>query len=146
MRSGGIRPASGWLPAATEGWPSTSRGTSRQPGSGADLLGGIQGSVRGIGVYGTGKPLRPLGSIENPQQVEHLVRLVLRAPAAEQDPASGPHDDEHYVVSFHLKDGTATSRLFNARTGFLAGGVVVPDEFIAAVSEAIGRHREATAP
>jgi hypothetical protein len=78
--------------------------------------------------------------------VEHLVRLVLRAPAVEQDPARGPQDDEHYVVSFHLRDGTAVSRLFNAKTGYLAGGVVVPDQFTAAVREAIGRHREATAP
>jgi hypothetical protein len=113
---------------------------------GADLLGGIQGSVRRIGVYGTGKPLRPLGSIQDPHQVEHLVRLVLRAPAVEQDPARGPHDDEHYVVSFHLRDGTATSRLFNAKTGYLAGGVIIPDQFTAAVRQAIGRHREATAP
>ena len=115
-------------------------------GVGADLLGGIQGRVRRIGVYSSREPLRPLGSIEDPQQVEELVGLVLRAPAVEQDPATGPHDDEHYVVSFHLRDGTAVSRLFNARTGFLAGGVVVPDQFIAAVREATGRHREATAP
>jgi hypothetical protein len=113
---------------------------------GADLLGGIQGRVRRIGVYSSREPLRLLGSIEDPHQVEHLVRLVLRAPAVEQDPARGPHDDEHYVVSFHLKDETATSRLFNAKTGYLAGAVVVPDQFTAAVREAIGRHREATAP
>jgi hypothetical protein len=109
---------------------------------GADLLGGIQGSVRRIGIYSTGKPMRPLGTIGNPQQVEHLVRLVLQAPAVEQDPASGPHDDEPYVLSFHLKDGTATSRLFNAKTGYLAGGVVVPDQFITAVGKAIGHHRQ----
>lgn len=113
---------------------------------GADLLGGIQGRVRRIGVYTSDERRRLLGSIDNPQQVAHLVRLVLRAPAVEQDPARGPLDDEHYLVSFHLRDGTAASRLFNARTGFLAGGVVVPDEFIAAFREANGRHREATAP
>src|SRR5919106_1357419 len=112
----------------------------------AALLGGIQGRVRRIGVYSSGEPLRLLGSIEDPRQTEHLVRLVLRAPAVEQDPARGPQDDEHYVVSFHLRDGTAASRLFNAKTGYLAGGVVVPDQFTAAVREAIGRHREATAP
>jgi hypothetical protein len=113
---------------------------------GADLLGGIQGRVRRIGVYSSHEPLRLLGSIEGPRHLEHLVRLILRAPAVEQDPARGPQDDEHYVVSFHLRDGTAASRLFNAKTGYLAGGVVVPDQFTAAVREAIGRHREATAP
>jgi hypothetical protein len=113
---------------------------------GADLLGGIQGRVRRIGVYSSLEPLRLLGSIEGPRHLEHLVRLILRAPAVEQDPARGPQDDEHYVVSFHLRDGTAASRLFNAKTGYLAGGVVVPDQFTAAVREAIGRHREATAP
>jgi hypothetical protein len=113
---------------------------------GADLLGAIQSTVRRIGVYSSREPVRLLGPIEDPRQVEHLVRLVLRAPAVEQDPARGPQDDEHYVVSFHLRDGTAVSRLFNAKTGYLAGGVVVPDQFTAAVREAIGRHREATAP
>jgi hypothetical protein len=113
---------------------------------GADLLGGIQGRVRRIGVYGSREPLSLLGSIEDPRQVEHLVRLVLRASAVEQDPASGPQDDEPYVVSFHLRDGTAASRSLNAKTGFLAGGVVVPDQFITAVREAIGRHRQSTGP
>jgi hypothetical protein len=114
---------------------------------GADLLGGIQGRVRRIGVYSSRQPLRLLGSIDNRRQVEQLVRLVLRAPAVEQDPARrGPQDDEPYVVSFHLRDGTAASRSFNAKTGFLAGAVVVPDKFTAAVREAIGRHREATVP
>jgi hypothetical protein len=114
---------------------------------GADLLGGIQGRARRIGVYSSREPLRLLGSIEDRRQVEHLVRLVLRARAVEQDPSRrGPQDDEPYVVSFHLRDGTAASRLFNAKTGYLAGGVVVPDQFTAVVREAIGRHREASAP
>ena len=114
---------------------------------GADLLGGIQGRVRRVGVYSSREPLSLLGSIEDRRQVEHLVRLVLRAPAVEQDPARrGPQDDEPYVVSFQFRDGTAASRSFNAKTGFLAGGVVVPDEFITAVREAIGLHHEATGP
>jgi hypothetical protein len=112
---------------------------------GADLLGGIEGKVRRIGVYNHHEPLRLLGSIEDRRQVERLVRLVLRAPFREQDPASGP-DDEPYVVSFHLRDGTATSRLFNAKTGFLAGGVVVPDQFTAAVRQAIAGDGGATGP
>jgi hypothetical protein len=102
---------------------------------GADLFGGIEGRVERIGVYTHHLPLRRLGAIEDRRQVERLVRLVLRAPAAELDPATGP-DDQPYVVSFHLADGTASSRLFNAKTGFLSGGVVVPDEFTAAVREA----------
>jgi hypothetical protein len=95
--------------------------------------------VRRIGVYSHHEPVRQLGSIDERRQVERLVRLVLRAPVAEQDPASGP-DDQPYVVSFHLADGTATSRLFNAATGFLAGGVVVPDAFTAEVSKAARSH------
>jgi hypothetical protein len=42
------------------------------------------------------------------------------------------------VVSLPLRDGTAASRLLNAKTGSLAGGVVVPDQFTAAVRETIG--------
>jgi hypothetical protein len=113
---------------------------------GADLLGGIQGRVRRIGVYTSDERRRLLGSIDNPQRVEQLVRLVLRAPAVEQDPASGPHDYELYVVSFHLRDGTATTRLFNAKTGFMGGGVLLPKEFTAAIRQAIARHRGTTAP
>jgi hypothetical protein len=145
---------------AVKGYPTSFRLAARSDGRlaiyepwnfptarvGADLLGGIQGRVRRIGVYSHHQPLRLVGSIDNPRRVERLVRLVMRAPVVQQDPARGPRDDEPYVVSFHLKDGTATSRLFNAKTGFLAGGVVVPDEFIAAVREAASRHREATAP
>ena len=107
--------------------------------------GGIKGKVRRIGVYNHHEPLRLQGSIEDRRQVERLVRLVLRAPFREQDPASGP-DDEPYVVSFHLADGTATSRLFNAKTGFLAGGVIVPDTFTAAVRQAVARDGGAAAP
>jgi hypothetical protein len=64
----------------------------------------------------------------------------------EQDPARTEQDYEPYVVSFHLRDGTATSRLFNVKTGFMGGGVLVPDEFTAAVRQAIARHRGATPP
>ena len=146
---------------AVKGYPTSFRLAARSDGRlalyepwyfptarvGADLLGGIQGSVRRIGVYSSREPLRPLGSIDNPQQVQRLVRLVLRGPVVEQDPARrGPQDDEPYVVSFHLRDGTATSRSFNAKTGFLAGGVVVPAEFTAAVRQVVGRHRGVTAP
>jgi hypothetical protein len=113
---------------------------------GADLLGGIQGGVRRIGVYTSDERRRLLGSINDRQQVAQLVRLVLRAPLVEQDPRRGPQDDEPYLVSFHLKDATATSRAFNAKTGFLAGGVVVPDKFTAAVRQAIARHQAAAAP
>lgn len=145
---------------AVRGYPTSFRLAARSNGTlaiyepwyfatarvGADLLGGIQSKVRRIGVYSDHEPLRSLGSINDPQQVERLVRLVLRAPAVEQDPRRGPQDDEPYVVSFHLKDGTATSRAFNAKTGFLAGGVVVPAEFTAAVRRVVGGHRGATAP
>jgi hypothetical protein len=144
---------------AVKGYPTSFRLAARSEGRlaiyepwssprariGADLLGGIEGKVRRIGVYNQHEPLRLLGSIDDRRQVERLVRLVLRAPFREQDPASGPHDDEPYVVSFHLRDGTATSRLFNAKTGFLAGGVVVRDQFTAAVRQAIAGHRGAAA-
>jgi hypothetical protein len=146
---------------AVRGYPTSFRLAARSNGTlaiyepwfspsarvGADLLGGVQGSVRRIRVYSSREPLRLLGSIDNRRQVEQLVRLVLRGPVVEEDPARrGPQDDEPYVASFHQRDGTAASRSFNAKTGVLADGVVVPDEFIAAVREAIGRHREATAP
>jgi hypothetical protein len=137
---------------AVKGYPTSFRLAARSDGRlalyepwsrptarvGADLLGGSEGKVERIGVYSQHEPLRRLGVIDDRRQVQRLVRLVIRAPVAEQDPAAGPQDDEPYVVSFHLADETATSRLFNARTGFLAGGVIVPDGFTAAVRKAVG--------
>ena len=145
---------------AVKGYPTSFRLAARSGGGlalyepwsspaarvGADLLGGIENKVRRIGVYSHHEPLRPLGFIEGRSRVQRLVGLVLRAPVAEQDPARTAQDYEPYVVSFHLRDGTATSRLFNAKTGFMGGGVLVPDEFTAAIGQAIARRRGATAP
>jgi hypothetical protein len=145
---------------AVKGYPTSFRLAARSDGGltlfepwysptaqvGADLLGGIQGRVHRIGVYSSHEPLRSLGFIERRSPVQRLVGLVLRAPVVEQDPAGTVQDYELYVVSFHLKDGTATSRLFNAKTGFMGGGVLVPDEFTAAIRQAIARHRSTTAP
>jgi hypothetical protein len=145
---------------AVKGYPTSFRLAARSDGGlalyepwssptaqvGADLLGGIQGKVRRIGVYSHHEPLRLLGLVEGRSQVQRLVRLVLRAPVAEQDPAGTAQDYEPYVVSFHLRDGTATSRLFNAKTGFMGGGILLPDEFTAAIRQAIARHRGTTAP
>lgn len=145
---------------AVKGYPTSFRLAARSDGGlalyepwssptaqvGADLLGGIQGRVRRIGVYSHHEPLRLLGLIEGRSQVQRLVGLVLRAPVAEQDPAGTAQDYEPYVVSFHLRDGTATSRLFNAKTGFMGGGILLPDEFTAAIRQAIARHRGTTAP
>jgi hypothetical protein len=145
---------------AVKGYPTSFRLAARSDGGlalyepwssptarvGADLLGGIQGRVRRIGVYSHHEPLRLLGFIEGRSQVQRLVGLLLRAPVAEQDPAGTAQEYEPSVVSFHLRDGTATSRLFNAETGFLAGGVLVPDEFTAAIRQATARHRGTTAP
>ena len=78
--------------------------------------------------------------------MQRLVGLLLRAPIAEQDPAGTAQEYEPYVVSFHLRDGTATSRLFNAKTGFMAGGVLLPDEFTAAIRQATARHHGTAAP
>lgn len=145
---------------AVKGYPTSFRLAARSDGGlalyepwssptaqvGADLLGGIQGRVRRIGVYSHHEPLRLLGLVEGRSQVQRLVRFVLRAPVAEQDPAGTAQDYEPYVVSFHLRDGTATSRLFNAKTGFMGGGILLPDEFTAAIRQAIARHRGTTAP
>jgi len=112
---------------------------------GADLLGGIEGKVRRIGVY-TDHGLRPLGVISDPRQVERLVDLVLRAPVAGQDPANSKDEYEPYVLTFHLADGTGVSRVFNAATGFLAGGVIIPERFTTAIVSTWRAHRAAATP
>lgn len=144
---------------AVKGYPGRFRLAARSEGSlaiyepwplpsdrvGADLLGGLEGKVVRIGVYSPDAPHRLLGSIDDRGEVERLVGLVLAARAALQDPAATVGDYEPYVVSFHLVDGTATTRAFNAKTGYLPG-VVVPEEFTAAIRKAIGRPGAASAP
>jgi hypothetical protein len=118
---------------------------SRTAWVGGDLLGGIHDKVRRIGVYAD-PGLRPLGTISDRRQIERLVELVLRAPVAGQDPAASKEQYELYVLTSHLADGTGVSRLFNAATGFLAGGVVAPEPFTAAIISALGKHRAAAEP
>jgi hypothetical protein len=85
--------ASGWPLAAMGSSPSTGRGHPRGP-VGTDLLAGIEGRVRRIGVYSHHEPLRPMGSIDARLQVERPVRLVMRAPVVLQAPAGGPQDND----------------------------------------------------
>jgi hypothetical protein len=112
---------------------------------GADLLGGIDGKVARIGVYAVHE-LRPLGAVGDRRQVERLVDLILAAPVQGQDPASSKDEYEPYVLTFHLADGTGVSRAFNAATGFLAGGLVAPKLFTAAIVSTLGEHRATAAP
>jgi hypothetical protein len=109
---------------------------------GGDLLGGIKGKVVRIGVYAD-HSLRPLGTISDRREIERLVDLVLRAPIARRDPAKSQDEYELYVVTFHLADGTGVSRLFNAATGFLAGGVIAPKQFTAAIVSTVKGHTAA---
>jgi hypothetical protein len=109
---------------------------------GADLLGGIDDKVDRIGIYANHE-LRPLGAVRDRRQVERLVRLIMRAPVVREEPAGG---EELHVVTFHLADGTGVSRLLNAATGFVAGGIVVPKPFTAAITSALGGHRAVSTP
>jgi len=144
---------------AVTGYPTSFRLAARRDGklglyepwesptarTGADLLGGINGKVRHIGVY-TDHNLRPLGAIRDQRQVKRLVDLMLRAPLKAQDPAASEKEYELYVLTFHLADGTGVSRSFNAATGFVAGGIVVPKPFTAAIISAVGRNRAVSQP
>jgi hypothetical protein len=144
---------------AVKGYPTSFRLAARRDGElglyepwasptarvGADLLGGIDGKVRRIGVY-TDHGLRPVGTISDRRQVQRLVNLVLGAPLQAQDPAASAKEYQLYVLTFHLADGTGVSRLFNAATGFIAGGIVAPKPFTAAVISAVGGHPAVATP
>jgi hypothetical protein len=93
-----------------------------------------------------------LGSIEDPEEVEQLVRGLMNAPL-EPTPISdyATVEQTHYLIAFHLDDGTAvardyrmdTSRLTNTYSDFGSGdppmtsGIVTPRAFRDAIVEAL---------
>jgi hypothetical protein len=92
-----------------------------------------------------------LGSIEDPEEVEQLVRGLMNAPL-ESTPIGHYATDEqtHYLIVFHLDDGTAVARDYRMDTGRLTNtysefgseppmtsGIVTPQAFRDAITEAL---------
>ena len=108
--------------------------TNPKAKTGADLL-DIGGKVQSISVNSPGSELTELGAIDDPDEVSSLVDMVLAAPV---DQSIGPsHDFPHYVIAFHLEDGTIVTRAYALSPGVLHRGINLPDDFQTAVERAV---------
>lgn len=98
---------------------------------GSELL-DISGRVASITVDSEVN-LSEVARIDDPTEVARLVDLVTAAPV-DQDPP--PHSDRRRFITFHLADGTRTTRVFWLETGELARGIMTPPEFGNAIEAA----------
>jgi hypothetical protein len=101
---------------------------------GADLV-AIGGKVREIAVSRT-EPPRRLGAVDDPAEVDRLVRALLEAPLLERPSATDP---DVRALTFHLADGTGVTRLYDTRTGELwvgTGALRPPAAFAEAIRAA----------
>jgi hypothetical protein len=101
--------------------------------TGGDLL-PLAGMVRRIEIS-DGHSTTRLAMIDQPDDVRRLVAMVLTAPVNDRADASGA--GEHYVLTFHLPDGTGASRPFSTGANLLAGNIVVPAAFTQAIRDAV---------
>lgn len=105
--------------------------------TGADLL-DIGGKVQSITIIGdSGTATTPLATIADARQVATLLALLLAAPVDQtrQSASDGPR----YFLTFHLADGTATTRLYVPGDHEVARGIIVPDAFVSLMSSALGK-------
>ncbi|HEX6288275.1 MAG TPA: hypothetical protein VFZ66_03750 [Herpetosiphonaceae bacterium] len=102
---------------------------------GADLL-DLRDKVASIGVVSAEDGTTELGVLNDPQQVAALVELVLAAPVDQSQP---PQDDagQNYMIVFHFKDATATSRMYWSGSGEMTRGIRLPEEFQKAIQAAL---------
>jgi hypothetical protein len=100
---------------------------------GADLL-DLAGKVRFIGINSPQDGTTQIAAITSRAQVATLVAQVLNAPVVSG--LSNP-SGRQYFIAFHLRDGTAVTRLYWATSGELAPGIHVPQPFQRAITEAV---------
>ncbi len=93
---------------------------------GVDLL-DIAGKVRALEVTSSDDRKGRLAMIRQPQQIAGLVALILRAPV-DQQRQMGPQGWT-YALTFYLHDGTRVRRVYDAPSGLLERGILLPHEF-----------------
>jgi hypothetical protein len=115
----------------------------------------IGGKVSSISVTDQYDADRVLHTIEDPEEVEQLVQGLMEAPL-KTTIANYYRGNEknHFLIVFHLKDGTAVARHYRKDTGRLtnllsggpdqtpASGIVTPQAFRGAVEEAVKGYLE----
>lgn len=100
---------------------------------GRDLL-DIEGRVSSIRVLSATDGSTELATVDDPVDVNALVSLVLAAPV---DQAGHGRQEPRYFISFDLDDGTHVSRVFWLGSVELHRGIMLPDEFGAAIERAL---------
>lgn len=110
--------------------------TNPHASKGGDLL-DIGGKVRSIGIVSAQDGETELGAIKDPKRVAALVTLILQAPV-DQSRQGG---DMRYFITFHLVDGTVTTRAYWPDTGELLRGILLPKEFGLAIEAALPASR-----
>ena len=93
---------------------------------GRDLL-DLEGKVRRISIYSRADGTTELGAITDPHQVAGMVRMLLAGPV---DQRSQSIDEQPvWLLAFHLRDGTATVRAYDAADRRVERGILVPRRF-----------------
>lgn len=111
--------------------------TNPQAKTGADLL-DIGGKVRSITVEDdSGTATIPLATLRDERQLTTLVTTLLAAPVdqSRMSADNGPH----YIITFHLADGTQVARVYAPQSRSISRGIIVPASFVSTIAAAIGK-------
>jgi hypothetical protein len=93
---------------------------------GRDLL-DLDGKVRRISVNSQSDGTTELGAITDPEQVAGMVGMLLAGPVDQRVEPAG--EQPVWLLAFHLRDGTATVRAYDAATRRVQRGILVPGRF-----------------
>ena len=93
---------------------------------GRDLL-DLEGKVRRISVNSRADGTTELGAITDLRQVAGMVRMLLAGPVDQRIQPTG--EQPVRLVAFHLRDGTATVRTYDAAHRRVQRGILVPRRF-----------------
>ena len=93
---------------------------------GRDLL-DLEGKVRRIGINSPADGTTELGMVTDPEQVAAMVRMLLAGPVDQRIQPTG--EQPVRLVAFHLRDGTATVRTYDAASRRVQRGILVPRRF-----------------
>jgi hypothetical protein len=92
---------------------------------GSDLW-DLEGKVEYISVNSPQDGKTEIAAINDPSQIDGIVRMILDAPV---DQKLRDSESDVYFLAFHLKDGINVTTSYRAQSSLLGGGVKLPGEF-----------------
>lgn len=107
--------------------------TNPKAKKGEDLV-DIQNKVKYISINSETDGVTELGSIIEKTKVENMVGMVL---AASVNQEFRGNDGQRYFISFHMFDGTDVTRCYWIKSGELARGILLPDDFSNEIKKAL---------